>query len=77
METPWSVNYRKRDVSRARRGIPPLVGEGLEKLAVELGGGWEVIDEDHLDKEFAFRNFKEALELDPDFDFNNCSRAVA
>ena len=44
-------------------GIPLLGAEELDKLAVELGGGWEVVNQHHLEKEFAFRNFKEALEF--------------
>lgn len=44
-------------------GVPPLKGEPLERLAVQLGGGWNVIDAHHLEKEFRFKNFREALEF--------------
>ena len=42
-------------------GVPPLKGEELDKLGRELGNGWTVAAEHHLDKEFRFRNFKDAL----------------
>lgn len=44
-----------------RGGVPPLAGEELAALARELGNGWRVVDEHHLEKEFAFRDFAEAL----------------
>ena len=42
-------------------GTPPLKGDQLRKLAEQLGHGWRVVDEHHLEKEFKFPNFREAL----------------
>ena len=42
-------------------GVPPLAGEPLRKLEGELGGGWRVINQHHLQKEFKFKDFREAL----------------
>jgi 4a-hydroxytetrahydrobiopterin dehydratase len=42
-------------------GVPPLKGAELEELERQLGGNWEVIDEHHLEKEYRFKNFREAL----------------
>jgi 4a-hydroxytetrahydrobiopterin dehydratase len=42
-------------------GVPPLKGEELERLTRELGSDWRVVDEHHLEKEFRFKNFAEAL----------------
>ena len=42
-------------------GIPPLKGEALKKLQQELNSSWNAVDDHHLEKEFLFRNFKEAL----------------
>ena len=42
-------------------GVPPLKGEELVRLSRELGSNWRVVDEHHLEKEFRFRNFAEAL----------------
>jgi 4a-hydroxytetrahydrobiopterin dehydratase len=42
-------------------GVPPLKGAELDRLARELEPGWQVIDEHHLEKEYKFSNFREAL----------------
>ncbi|MBI4327539.1 MAG: 4a-hydroxytetrahydrobiopterin dehydratase [Chloroflexi bacterium] len=42
-------------------GVPPLKGEALAHLQVRLGQDWAVIQEHHLEKTFAFKNFREAL----------------
>ena len=44
-----------------RGKVPPLEGEELSALEDRLGGGWRVIEEHHLEKEYAFSNFAEAL----------------
>jgi 4a-hydroxytetrahydrobiopterin dehydratase len=44
-----------------RGGVPPLAGEALEALRAELGGDWRVVDGHHLEKEYRFKNFREAL----------------
>jgi 4a-hydroxytetrahydrobiopterin dehydratase len=45
----------------AKAGTPPLRGNDLNRLAAELGGNWRVVEEHHLEKEFKFKNFAEAL----------------
>jgi 4a-hydroxytetrahydrobiopterin dehydratase len=42
-------------------GAQPLKGQELARLAGELGSGWRVVDEHHLEKEYKFRDFKTAL----------------
>ena len=42
-------------------GMPPLKGAELAKLAGELGGGWQVVAEHQLEKEYKFKDFREAL----------------
>lgn len=44
-----------------RGGMPPLKGAELQAIGEKLGGGWKVIHEHHLEKEFTFKNFREAL----------------
>jgi 4a-hydroxytetrahydrobiopterin dehydratase len=44
-----------------RGGVAPLKGKELAALARELGGDWRVMDEHHLEKEFRFPNFVDAL----------------
>lgn len=54
-----------------RGGVPALKGKELDAVRRELGGDWKVIDEHHLEKEFRFRNFVEALA------FTNAIGAIA
>lgn len=42
-------------------GVPAMKGEELASLAKTLGGGWRVVDEHHLEKEFTFPDFAQAL----------------
>jgi len=44
-----------------RGGVPPLKGKDLDELKTKLGGGWNVVDEHHLQKEFSFDSFKENI----------------
>jgi len=44
-------------------GVPPLKGEELENLSRKLGGGWKVVNEHHLEKEYQFKDFREALDF--------------
>lgn len=52
-------------------GVPPLEGKDVEQLLKELGGGWQAQNEHHLEKEYKFKNFVEAL------DFTNKVGAIA
>jgi 4a-hydroxytetrahydrobiopterin dehydratase len=42
-------------------GTGPLKGAELQVLHQMLGEGWQVIDERHLEKQFKFKNFRQAL----------------
>lgn len=44
-------------------GIPPLKGKALSDLLEKLGNGWKVIDAHHLEKEYSFPNFRQALDF--------------
>ena len=44
-----------------RGGVPPLKGEEVRKLSEQLAGSWTVVEEHHLEKEYRFRDFAEAL----------------
>ena len=46
-----------------RGGVPPLAGDELDRLTAELGGGWQVVDGHHLEKEYRFPDFRQALEF--------------
>lgn len=53
------------------KDIPPLKGRPLLELLDKLGNGWKVIEEHHLEKEYRFKDFAEAL------DFTNKVGAIA
>jgi 4a-hydroxytetrahydrobiopterin dehydratase len=42
-------------------GVPPLKGQELTGLLDRLGGGWRVVAEHHLEKEYRFKDFRTAL----------------
>ena len=44
-----------------RGGVPPLKGQELTGLLDKLGGGWRVVDEHHLEKDYRFKDFRTAL----------------
>ncbi|HEY8180597.1 MAG TPA: 4a-hydroxytetrahydrobiopterin dehydratase [Thermoanaerobaculia bacterium] len=44
-----------------RGGVPSLKGKDLSDLARDLGGGWQIVKEHHLEKEFRFPDFAQAL----------------
>jgi 4a-hydroxytetrahydrobiopterin dehydratase len=46
-----------------KTGTPPLKGAPLKELQNQLSNGWLVVDDHHLEKEFKFKNFAEALDF--------------
>ncbi len=44
-------------------GVPALKGADLTRLGEELGPTWKIVNEHHLEKEYEFRNFREALDF--------------
>lgn len=61
----------RRELNSPRKAVAPLKGADLHAIREQLGGNWQVIDEHHLEKTFAFANFQEAL------DFTNAVGALA
>jgi 4a-hydroxytetrahydrobiopterin dehydratase len=51
----------ERECAPCKGGMSSLKGTELQKLARELGNGWRVVEEHHLEKEYKFNNFREAL----------------
>ena len=58
-----SCNLSERECKPCQGGVDPLAGEELRTLHAQLGNNWEVIDGHHLQKEYSFENFAEALEF--------------
>ncbi len=51
----------KKQCIPCKGGVPPLKGENLENIHKQLNGNWMVVDEHHLEKEYIFSNFRQAL----------------
>ena len=53
----------KKQCVPCRGGVPPLKGPELDALFEQLDGGWSVVDEHHLEKEYRFDDFRQALDF--------------
>lgn len=50
-----------RECVPCKGGVPPLAGATITTLLGLLGGGWRVVGEHHLEKEYSFPDFGSAL----------------
>ena len=53
----------KKECVPCRGGVPPVKGEELAALHRELGDAWLVVDEHHLEREYRFDDFRQALDF--------------
>lgn len=53
----------KKKCTPCLAGTVALKGEVLVALKKELGEGWIIVDEHHLEKEYHLKNFRQALDL--------------
>jgi 4a-hydroxytetrahydrobiopterin dehydratase len=44
-------------------GVPPLQGREIKRLLDQLGRGWTVVDDHHLEKEYKFDDFRQGLDF--------------
>ena len=51
----------KKTCIPCKGGVPPMKGAKLDDLLEKLKNDWKIIKEHHLEKEYSFNNFKEAL----------------
>lgn len=62
----------QREIKPPRsKDISPLKGEALKEMGDLLGGDWNIVEEHHLTKDYAFNDFQTAL------DFTNQVGALA
>jgi 4a-hydroxytetrahydrobiopterin dehydratase len=57
------MNLSEKHCVPCKGGVAPLKGQALTPLLEQLQKGWEIVDEHHLEKEYSFKNFQEALEF--------------
>ena len=55
------MSLASRQCVPCRGGTPPITGDHITELHRQLDERWEVIDEHHLTREFAFDDFANAL----------------
>ena len=56
-----SAELAKQPCIPCRGGVPPLTGAQIDGMLQLLGGGWECVHEHHLEREYPFKNFADAL----------------
>jgi 4a-hydroxytetrahydrobiopterin dehydratase len=56
-----TIELSKRQCIPSKGGMRPLRGENLENIHKQLNGNWLVVDEHHIEKEYVFTNFRQAL----------------
>jgi 4a-hydroxytetrahydrobiopterin dehydratase len=56
-----ACDLASKTCSPCKGGIPPLAGDVLTSLMTSLGSDWRLIEQHHLEKEYRFRNFRNAL----------------
>ena len=57
------IDLAKKNCIPCKGGVPPLKGTQLDDLLDKLKNDWKIINEHHLEKEYSFKNFKEALDF--------------
>jgi len=53
----------KKECVPCRGGVPPVKGEELAALHRALGDAWQIVDEHHLEREYRFDDFRQALDF--------------
>lgn len=53
----------KKQCVPCRGGVPPLEGSEIKKYLDELANGWIVVEDHHLEKEWVFDDFRQALDF--------------
>ena len=71
MVTLTMANLAEKECVPCKGGVPPLRGEELRRLTLQLVEGWWVVNEHHLERDFKFADFRQAL------DFTNRVGALA
>ena len=56
-------NLASKECVPCKGNVSPLKGAEITGLLDALGGGWQAVDEHHLEKAYKFRNFREALDF--------------
>jgi 4a-hydroxytetrahydrobiopterin dehydratase len=55
------MDLSTKDCIPCRGGVPPLTAEEIIPLHNLIGDSWNVVENHHLEKEFTFGDFRQAL----------------
>ncbi|HTV42517.1 MAG TPA: 4a-hydroxytetrahydrobiopterin dehydratase [Candidatus Sulfotelmatobacter sp.] len=58
-----SSDLAKKECKPCAGGTPPLKGDALKQMQSRLKSGWQVLDEQRLEKQFKFPDFAHALKF--------------
>ena len=53
----------QKSCAPCRGGVPPLQGDSLSAFMGGLASVWSLVDNQRIEKEFHFKNFREALDF--------------
>jgi 4a-hydroxytetrahydrobiopterin dehydratase len=57
------VALAEKECVPCKGGVPALKGNDLAKMRSELNPGWQIVKEHHLEREFKFQDFRQALDF--------------
>jgi len=57
----YNVSLAENTCIPCKGGVAPLTGDALTALHAQLGNDWQLIKNHHLEKEYSFKNFADAL----------------
>jgi 4a-hydroxytetrahydrobiopterin dehydratase len=58
-----SSDLAKKECKPCEKGTSPLKGDALKQMQNQLNDGWRVLDEQRLEKQFKFPDFRHALDF--------------
>lgn len=58
-----SSELAQKECKPCRGDTPALKGDALKQMLGQLGGGWRALDEQRLEKQFKFPDFRSALDF--------------
>jgi 4a-hydroxytetrahydrobiopterin dehydratase len=61
MSAAMGSELAKKQCQPCKGGTPPLKGDALKQLQNQLGDGWQVLNDEKLEKQFKFPDFLQAL----------------
>jgi len=63
MNTSTQIHLAEKECVPCKGGVPVLKGAEVQRYIQELGGNWSVVKNHQLEKEFAFPDFRQALDF--------------